>query len=939
MEFRLLGDVEIEAGGDQGTGLVNPGSPAQRLVLAALLLADGRPVSTDRLTEIVWGTAPPARHRNLLATYASRLRRVLGVGLDGPHISRSSDGYVLLGGERVDVLLFQKLVAEAQAAVVEGGDALAVALLDEALGLWRGAPLAGLPGEWAAQRAGQLEEHRRDAQALRIEALLRLGKTSAVVGELRDLVVLHPLDETFARQLIAALDGSGRSAEAVASYHALRTRLADELGIYPSHAVQDAYLSIIRREASVSPPLERIQAPAQLPADVATFVGRSKQIAELDLLANPSRGARVVVGVITGGGGIGKTALAVYWAHQVADQFPDGQLYVSLRGFDPGGQVMDSGEAVRRFLDALGVPAERIPMDLDAQTALYRTQLAARRMLIVLDNARDSAQVRPLLPGAPTCLVLVTSRNQLSGLVAAEGAHPITLDLLTEAEARQMLTRRLGADRVAAEPRAVEGIITACARLPLALAIVAARAITEAHLPLHALAGGLRNNSSSGRLDTLSTDDPATDVRAVLSWSYQALTPAAGRLFRLLGLHPGPDTCAPAAASLAALPLPEVRSLLGELTRANLLIEHVPGRYAFHDLLRAYATDLAHRLDSDQQRHAAMHRVLDHYLHTAYAADRLLYPARDPIALTPPQPGTIPEHPTDLQQALDWFTAEHPVLLAAVDHAAAIGFDTHIWQMAWTVANFLDRRGHWHDQAAAEQAAVAAAGRLADPAAQASAHRSLALVYIRLGRLDDASNHLRHALDLYAQAGDRVGQAHTHLNLGPVWRRRGRPVEALHHARQALDLFRAADHRQGQAHALNSVGWFHALLGDHPQALTHCQQALTLLQELDDRPGQAHTWDSLGYAHHHLGSHDQAITCYQHALNLYRDLGDRYYEATILTHLGDIHHTTGDPRAARDAWQNALTILNQLDHPDAQAVRVKLRDPTQPEDEQNDRKS
>ncbi|WP_162908239.1 ATP-binding protein [Allorhizocola rhizosphaerae] len=657
-------------------------------------------------------------------------------------------------------------------------------------------------------------------------------------------------------------------------------------------------------------------------------------------------GATVVISAIGGTAGVGKTALAVYWAHQVVGQFPDGQLYVNLRGFDPGGQVMDPAEAVRRFLDALEVPPERIPVDLDAQAALYRTQLAGRRMLIVLDNARDSVQVRPLLPGTSTCLVLVTSRNQLSGLIAADAAHPITLDLITEEEARQLLTHRLGADRVTAEPDAIAEIITACARLPLALAIVAARAAAEAHLPLHALANGLRDNdnridSGGGRLDTLSTDDPATDVRAVFSWSYQALTPSAARLFRLLGLHPGPDTSAPAAASLAALPLPDARALLGELTRANLLIEHVPGRYTFHDLLRAYATEQTHTLDPDQQRHNATGRILDHYLHTAYTAARLLSLHRDPIALTPPQPGVILEHPTDYQQALDWFTVEHPVLLAALDHAAATGFDTHTWQLAWTLDDFLARRGHWHDSVAAEQAAVAAAGRLADPTAQAGAHRLLAVAYIRLGRPDDADTQLRHAMDLYAQAGDLGGQAMTHHNLSMLSMMWGRYVEALHHAEQALDLRRAAGHRRGQALALNGVGWGHALLGDHQQALSYCEQALPLLQELDDRLGQAHTWDCLGYAHHHLGHHDQALTCYQHALDLMLDLGDRYEEADILTDLGDTHHAAGNHQAARDAWQHALTILDQLGHPDAQAVRVKLHhsDQTPPEEGQDDRQS
>jgi tetratricopeptide (TPR) repeat protein len=664
--------------------------------------------------------------------------------------------------------------------------------------------------------------------------------------------------------------------------------------------------------------------PRQLPAAVAHFAGRSGELAVLTglLRGRADVGGTVAISALGGTAGVGKTALAVYWAHQVADRFPDGQLYVSLRGFDPAGTVLDPAEAVRRFLDALGVPVERIPADADAQAALYRSELAGRRMLVVLDNARDTAQVRPLLPGAPTCLVLVTSRNQLSGLVAADAAHPITLDLFTPGEAHQLLARRLGPDRLAAEPEAVEEIITCCARLPLALAIVAARAATQSHLPLHTLASELRG--AGARLDTLTTDDPATEVRAVFSWSYHALTAEAARLFRLLGLQPGPDISVAAAASLAALSLSRARALLVDLAEAHLIVEPAPGRYTLHDLLRAYATEQANATDTDHERHAATYRMLDHYLHTAHTAARLLGPHRDPLTLTPPQPGSTPEHPADHQQALAWFAAEHPVLLAAVNHAAATGFDTHTWQLAWTLTDFLNRRGHWHDWAATQQAAVTAAGQLADPAVQAGAYRLLALSYIRLGRLDDAHTQLRHAIDLCRQAGDLAGQAHTHLNLGEVRERQGRHREALDHARQALELYRATGHQRGQAMALSDLGWSHALLGEHQQALTCCQEALTLHQELDDRHGQAATWDSLGYAHHHLGQHTQAIACYQQALDLFRDLGNRYHEAATLTHLGDTHHAIGDPAAARDAWQQALAILDQLDHPDAEQVRAKL---------------
>jgi len=664
--------------------------------------------------------------------------------------------------------------------------------------------------------------------------------------------------------------------------------------------------------------------PRQLPANLSGFNGRTAQLAELDRVRSAAAdGANtVIISAVHGTAGVGKTALAVYWAHRVADDFPDGQLYVNLRGFDPDGQVMTSAEAVRRFLDALGVPADRIPPDPDAQSALYRSELAGRRMLVVLDNARDSAQIRPLLPNASSCLVLITSRNQLSGLVATNRAHPIRLDLPTPAEARQMLACRLGAQRLAAEPEAASEIIEACARLPLALAVVAARAALNPDLPLSTLAGELRDAST--RLDMLSTDDPAACVRTVFSWSYQTLTPDAARLFRLLGIHPGPEFSAPAAASLAGIPRSRVRNLLAELTGANLLVEVTYGRYTFHDLLRAYASGLAQAHDSDGQRYAATHRILDHYLHTAYAADRLLDPSREPITLQPHHHDVAPERPTDHAQAMAWFAQEHPVLITAVSHAAAGGYDRHAWQLAWTLEDFLDRICHWHDLTTVQHAALAAARRLADPSLQAQANRVLAAAYTKLGLLDVAHARLRHALDLYQQIGNLAGQATTHLTLGMLWCRQGRHSEALDHAVKAIDLYRFIGDKHGQGHALNSAGWYQALLGNYPQALTCCGEALTLLQSFNDRPGQANAWDSLGYAHHHLGDHAQALACYQHGLDLILELGYRYGQANALIHIGDTHLAAGNPCAAGEAWRQALAILQQLGNPDEVKVRTRL---------------
>ncbi|HZM83727.1 MAG TPA: NB-ARC domain-containing protein, partial [Candidatus Limnocylindrales bacterium] len=419
-----------------------------------------------------------------------------------------------------------------------------------------------------------------------------------------------------------------------------------------------------------------------LPPALPFFVGRSAELAALTALVDRTSepGGTVVISAIDGTAGIGKTALAVQWAHQAADRFGDGQLYVNMRGFGPADSPMTPAEAVRVFLDALGVPPDRIPSNLDAQVGLYRSLLADRRMLVVLDNARDAAQVRPLLPGSPGGLVIVTSRNRLGPLVAAEGAEPLTLDLLTRAEAEELLARRLGDKRIASDPMAVEDVIARCARLPLALAILAARAAAHPDFPLADLATELVEVRRS--LDGFDAGDAATNVRTVLSWSYRQLSEPAARLFRLLSLHPGPDIGLPAAASLvgtdADAEVDDVRASLAELTRSHMVAEPASGRFGFHDLLRAYAGELVHSLDPQEDRRVATTRLLDHYLHTAYAAERLLRPQRDPIALDPPQPGVRLGALADLPQALAWFTTEHPALVAVVAQAENSSYDTHV---------------------------------------------------------------------------------------------------------------------------------------------------------------------------------------------------------------------------------------------------------------------
>ncbi|MDT5035968.1 MAG: hypothetical protein QOE03_1153 [Micromonosporaceae bacterium] len=674
-----------------------------------------------------------------------------------------------------------------------------------------------------------------------------------------------------------------------------------------------------------APTSDRSTIPRQLPADVVGFTGRRAELADLDrCLELAERSPTVAISAISGTAGVGKTALAVHWAHRAAARYPDGQLYLNLHGYGGAGSMVAEADALGGLLGALGVSPQRTPIGLDNQAALYRSLLAGRRMLVVLDNARDADQVRPLLPGTPTVVVLVTSRDQLTSLIATDGATPLTLDLLPEVDARELLARRLGRQRTAADASAVGEIIIRCARLPLALTIVAARSVTRRDLPLAAVAAELTD--SRHRLNVLTAGDAMTDVRAVFTWSYDTLTGGAARLFRLLGLHPGPDISAAAAASLACLSAADTRRQLAELTRAHLITEQHPGRYGFHDLLRAYATELAQAHDSEVERHRAVHRSLDHYLHTAHTAARLMDPLRDPITLAPAQPGVRTENIADSGRALAWFTTERQVLLTAIEQAGDAGFDTHTWKLAWATARFLERQGHWRHWATSQQSAIDAAGRLGDRPGQASAHRLAGRAHMRLCRYDDADAHFRRALEIYDELADDDGRSGVNLAMAQLFERQGRYRDALSHAQLALDVNRASGNRRGEAVTLNMVGWLHAHLEEYQQSLASCGEALSLNVDLGFRQSEADAWDSLGYVHRQLGHHQRAVTCYHHALDLYRALGDRYYEALSLARLGDTHDAVGDLDAARTAWQQALDILGGLDHPEADQVRAKIHD-------------
>ena len=627
---------------------------------------------------------------------------------------------------------------------------------------------------------------------------------------------------------------------------------------------------------------------------------------------------------VTGTAGVGKTALTVQWAHRARGQFPDGQLYVNLRGFDQSGLAVEPGQALRGFLEAFGIPPERIPATQDAQAGLYRSLLAGKRVLVVLDNARDSAQVRPLLPGSPGCLALVTSRDHLTGLVVTEGARSFGLDLLTSSQARDLLARRLGPGQLTAEPHAAAEIIERCAGLPLALTIVAARSLARPGFSLAASAAELRHATAA--LDPFDGGDVSADVRAVLSWSYHALGDDAGRLFRLLGLHPGPEIGVAAAASLAGIRPGQARALLAELVRAHLLTEISPGRFACHDLLRAYASEQAHAVDSEADRVAAVGRFLDHCLYAAQAAATLIEPFFAPVDLAAPRSGVVLSEPRTAADAVDWLMTECGTLLGVVHLAADAGFATHAWQLAWALSTFLLRRGRWSEQAEACRTGLEAARQSADPAGEAHGLLLLALGYARSGRFDDASPQFRRAVRLLESLDGYLGSKVTAYS-GLTWiaERQQRYADMVATSLRALELSRAAGDQTMEVISLNDAGYSNALLGNYEQAISYCERALAISQAVGERNWEAAAWHSLGYIHHQLGDHQRAIGGYERSLELCRELGDRYNEADTLDQLGDVQHTAGDTGAARWAWAQALRIFDELDHPARQSVRAKLR--------------
>ncbi|MFD9865626.1 BTAD domain-containing putative transcriptional regulator [Streptomyces niveus] len=939
-DFLLLGTIELRG---PGRTAVDPGPPRQRTVLAALLVDAGHWVSAETLIDRVWGEEVPPRVRASLYTYVSRIRRALattaaplptgdGIPADAPRLRRGRGGYLLdVAPGRVDVHRFQDLVDRARSA--GRSDAERAALLSEAIGLWRGDPLAGLPGAWA-------ERTRRSWEQLHIEAVLawadaeaRTGNATAVIGRLTGLVAEHPLVEPLTVALMRALHVTGRPSESLTRYAALREQLAEELGTDPAAETQRVHQAILRGESLLpasGPPARPAAAvatgravPAQLPLEARGFTGRQRELARLDAVLAPAVEGPAAVSALSGTAGVGKTALAVHWAHRVADRFPDGQLHVNLRGFGPSGTAVAPDDALRGFLEALGVPAQGVPADLQGRTGLYRSLLAGRRVLVVLDNARDADQVRPLLPGSPGCFAVITSRDRLTGLVAAEGAHLHVLDLLTRLEAQDLLVNRLGEHRVAAEPEAVEEIVTQCARLPLALAITTARAAAQPGFPLSAVAEEL--SASQGSLDAFDGGDLTTDARAAFSWSYQALSVPSARLFRLLGLHTGPDISVPAAAALAGLEPRPAHGLLVELTRAHLLVEHAPGRYGLHDLLRVYAAERLSAEEPEREREHAVGRLLMWYLHTVDATCPHFTPGRQRFPLTPLPASCRPLDFSSCEQAVTWCESERSNLVAAVHHAVAAGRTPIAWRLAASLWGFFYLRSYLHDWLDTARSALSAARLSHDRAGEARSLSDVACALAETHRYEEAIEYFREAMAIHRTLGDIHSLAEVMANLGYAYRFHGRPDRSVEYCRRALAIYRVHGREWGREGNLwANLGDSYERLGRFDDAVACLRRALPVLRTEGDRWGEGFALDVLGTVYRRLRQHDVAVENYRRAIRTHAEIGNRFGQAHTLGNLGTAYLENTEEGKARESWRQALDILGDLDHPEADALRSKL---------------
>jgi DNA-binding SARP family transcriptional activator len=894
-----------------------------RTLLGLLAVQVGRPVGDEEIIDVLWGEDPPRTCAQLVHTYIASLRRLLEPGRPrraaASVLRRTGTGYLLEPGpDGTDLGTVRRLTGEADRARLAGDEARACELTGQALAIWRGAPLAG---------CGQRLDQHPAVVALRAERItlalahadlaLACGAPSPA-GVLRALLAEEPLHETLAARLMLALAADGQQAGALAVFDELRRRLDTELGLRPGTEVRTAHLQVLRGQPAVpAAPAGReaaaLPAPAQLPADVAGFTGRDEYLTRLDRQLSGDRPV-LAISTVDGMPGVGKTALAVHWAHRVRDRFPDGQLYADLRGHANTGPARPV-EALVGFLLALGVAAEAIPDDLNQAASLYRSTVAGKRLLVVLDNAVAADQVRPLLPGTTGSVVLVTSRVRIAGLVARDGATQVTLGVLTRHEAVALLRRILGDARADAEAQALARLAELCAYLPLALRIAAANLVAR---PRHRIADHVTRLAAGNRLAMLSVDgDAQTAVRATFDLSYAALSEPDRRTFRLIGTAPGPDTGLELVAALSGDPASECEQRLARLVDRNLVDEPSPGRYTMHDLIRLYATERCHGPEREQATDA----IARYYVDTADTASRAI----DPHLLRPPATDPAPAQPGYPEgQALAWLDRECDNLFATVAYLAAAGRYAAVCRLADALQAYLRRRVNpaaWQTVCATW---LAAARALDDPTARAAAELSTAVMHNFHSRYEDTTTHLHAALDLAGQAGWTECEAVALNNLARMHWLAGRTQETIDHFQRALPLHRKAGRVAGEAVTLANLGAAYSELArsdgagvpvTHPDldtAAGYLHEALALHRQIGDRHNEAETLRLLAEVHRDLGDHPKARTLAGTALQLAHATEDQRFQVTALATMASIEAHCGHPDHAAERYQQALHLARTL---------------------------
>lgn len=951
MRFNVLGPLEVVSDGDV---LTLPAGRAQA-VLAMLVLHGNRAVSMERLIEAAWGGDGSATARTQIQGYISSLRRTLasrlpgaaaeanGAGTGDRLVTRAS-GYVLLVSEgESDVETFHAHVVKAREARSCGDQVKAIELFTEALSLWRGRAFDGISSPVLEAEADLLGQARLAAFEECAKAELDLGRHGEVMVRLAGLTETNPLHEGLHELLMLALYRSGRRAEALAAYHHLRRTLLDELGVEPAQRLRGLFQRMLDEDPGLlppeppEPPAPRTYPeprPAQLPADIGDFTGRERQISALaELLAGRrARGeGTALVCAITGAGGLGKTSLAVHVAHRLDARFPGGQLYVDLRGTGPAAR--EPADILGDILRDLGVPDALIPDGEDARSARYRSIVANRRLLIVLDNARDSAQVRPLLPGSGACRVLVTSRNRMPGLNCAR----LDLEVLTPAEARALFTAIVG-DRAEAEADATTAVLAVCGGLPLAIRIAGARLVSRPGWSIAGFAGRLADQRRL--LDELHVEDLA--VRASFDVSYASLGHGAGPAeqragaagaFCLLGLFPGPEISLPAAAALIGQTRAGTEAALEHLVDSSLLDSPAQNRYRMHDLLRVYAAGLATRDLSDEERADAIERLTLWYLSAVVAADKLLWPH----LRRPPTPSADPGHPapefSTLDQALQWLDLERPGLIEVARLAESHRLDELTSLIAIFAAGYYLRRCYWLDWLSVNENGLRSARRLGERTLEARLLTSRGIALGSVHADDQAAECFTAALRLREGLDDPAGSASTRVNLGSLLKRQGRYDEAVTCLTQALEQARRAGIRSTEATALGNLGTCHDRLGNYPQALSFQEASLAICREIGNRDGESTALMNIGEVYLHSGRPDEALSCLRQALGIARSTHGRYEEALVLTNLGRATIELGQTAAARVHLNEALSIWRALDDPQVSAVEtliVSLPPPDQP---------